>query len=82
MRVSKLTNLENKDLTYYLGLPYPILLIPDEDGYWFAEIPLLPGCMSDGEDWNEAYEHISEAKRAWLETALANGIPEPEIVKL
>ncbi|TVR19319.1 MAG: toxin-antitoxin system HicB family antitoxin, partial [Anaerolineaceae bacterium] len=30
-----------KDLSYYLSLPYPIELIPDEDGYWFARIPLL-----------------------------------------
>jgi len=34
---------------YYLSLPYPIELIPDEDGYWFARIPLLPGCMTQGE---------------------------------
>lgn len=79
-----MTTLMNKTLEYYLALPYTVELTPDEEGGWFVEIPLLPGCMSDGEDWNEAHERISEAKRAWLETALANGIPipEPEIVKL
>jgi len=32
-------------MTRYLSLPYTIELTPDEDGYWFAQIPLLKGCM-------------------------------------
>lgn len=39
-----------KDLAYYLALPYTIELIPDEDGYRFAQIPLLEGCMTNGEN--------------------------------
>lgn len=39
-----------KDLVYYLSLPYPIELIPDEDGTWFAHIPLLKGCMTQGDN--------------------------------
>jgi antitoxin HicB len=45
-----------KTLEYYLTLPYPIVLIPDEDGYWFAEIPLLPGCMTQGASREEAVQ--------------------------
>ena len=70
---------ENKSLEYYLALPYSILLVPDENG-WYAEIPELPGCMTGGETQAEALELIEDAKRSWLEVSLAHGdpIPEPE----
>lgn len=72
-----------KDLTYYLSLPYPIELIPDEDGFWFARIPLLEGCMTNGDSREEALRMIDEAKQLWLETALEVGktIPEPELAR-
>ncbi|CAG1009339.1 hypothetical protein ANRL4_04026 [Anaerolineae bacterium] len=68
----------NKDLSYYLSLPYTIELIPDEDGFWFAQIPLLRGCMTQGASRAEALEMLDDAKRLWLESALARGIPIPE----
>lgn len=72
---------QNKDIEYYMALPYTIELTPDEDGFWFAEIPLLAGCMTNGTDWNDTLEMIQDAKRAWLTTALDMGlaIPEPEM---
>ena len=70
----------NKTLEYYLSLPYPIELIPDDDGYWFAQIPLLPGCMTQGASRTEALEMLDEAKTVWLETALSEGIEIPEPV--
>lgn len=70
-------------LTYYLALPYAIELIPDEDGYWFARIPLLEGCMTQGNSREDALWMLDEAKVLWLETALAEGIaiPEPQPVR-
>lgn len=68
----------NKTVDYYLSLPYTIELTPDEDGTWFVEIPLLKGCMSQGDTRLEALEMIDEAKALWLETALAEGINIPE----
>lgn len=65
-------------LEYYLSLPYTIELTPDEDGVWFAEIPLLKGCMTQGDSRAEVLEMIDEAKMLWLETALAHDIPIPE----
>lgn len=70
--------MSDKPLTHYLSLPYTIQLTPDEDGSWFAEIPLLEGCMTQGDDRAEALALIDEAKALWLETALAEGIPIPE----
>jgi hypothetical protein len=37
-----------KTLEHYLSLPYRIELIPDEDSFWFAQIPELPSCMTQG----------------------------------
>ncbi|MFN8448647.1 MAG: type II toxin-antitoxin system HicB family antitoxin [Anaerolineae bacterium] len=67
-----------KDLEYYLSLPYTIELTPDEDGFWFAEIPLLDGCMTNGSSREDALAMIDDAKRAWLTTALEHGDPIAE----
>jgi len=70
----------SKSLTYYLSLPYTIELTPDEEGFWFVQIPLLKGCMTQGASREEALEMLDEAKALWLETALEEGIPIPEPV--
>ncbi|NPV27225.1 MAG: type II toxin-antitoxin system HicB family antitoxin [Firmicutes bacterium] len=70
-----------KDLNYYLNLNYEIKLrqlTEEEGGGWFAEIPLLPGCMSDGETAEEAIKNLIDAKNCWIETALELGRPIPE----
>jgi antitoxin HicB len=69
-----------KNLGYYMALPYTIELTPDDEGYWFAEIPLLEGCMTNGESQMDALEMIEDAKRAWLTTALELGLAIPEPV--
>lgn len=71
-----------KDLNYYLNLNYEIKirqLAGEEGGGWFAEIPLLPGCMSDGETVEDAITNVDNAKKCWVETCLELGrdIPEP-----
>ncbi len=70
----------NKTLDYYLSLPYSIELTPDEDGVWFAAVPLLKGCITQGDSREDALVMLDEAKALWLETALAEGIPIPEPV--
>jgi predicted RNase H-like HicB family nuclease len=38
----------------------------DEEGWFVAECPALPGCVSQGRDEQEALENIREAIQAWL----------------
>jgi predicted RNase H-like HicB family nuclease len=38
----------------------------DEDGWFVAECPVLPGCVTQGKDEQEALENIKEAIQAWL----------------
>lgn len=69
-----------KNLDYYMGLPYTVTLKPYSDGGFFAKVEELPGCMTEGDSREETLEMIEDAKRAWLTTALEDGvtIPEPE----
>lgn len=39
-----------------------------EGGYW-AEIPSLPGCISEGDTWDETVANISEAALGWIDVA-------------
>ncbi len=39
----------------------------DEDGFWVAEVPAMPGCLSQGNTREEALANIREAIEGWLE---------------
>ncbi|MBI4832477.1 MAG: type II toxin-antitoxin system HicB family antitoxin [Candidatus Lindowbacteria bacterium] len=39
----------------------------DEAGYFLAEVPALPGCLSQGKTREEAIKNIREAIESWLE---------------
>ncbi len=39
----------------------------DEAGYYVAEVPALPGCLSQGRTRREAIKNIHEAVAGWLE---------------
>lgn len=39
----------------------------DEAGYFVAEVPALPGCLSQGKTHEEAIANITEAIEGWLE---------------
>jgi len=69
----------NKTLEHYLGLPYTIEIIPDEDdGGYVARIRELPGCITQADTWEELQTMIADAKQIWLESALEHGDPIPE----
>ena len=44
-----------------------ILVEQDEDGFFVAEVPALPGCLSQGKTEEEALANIKEAVEGWLE---------------
>jgi len=47
----------------------------DEDGWWIAECPALPGCVSQGRTLDEAKANIREAIELCVETRLELGMP-------
>ncbi len=55
-----------------------VILAPGEDGYWVAEVPSLPGCISQGKTRQEALTNIKEAIEGYIATLEDDGIPVPE----
>jgi predicted RNase H-like HicB family nuclease len=58
-------------------MKYRVLITQDEDGAFVAEVPALPGCISQGETRNDAVRNIQEAIRAYLESLRTHGEPVP-----
>jgi len=54
-----------------------VLIEQDEDGMYVAEVPSLPGCISQGQTREEAVENFREAIAAYLESLEARGDPIP-----
>ena len=55
-----------------------VVLYPGEDGYWVAECPSLPGCISQGKDKAEAVINIKEAIDGYIAALKQDGLPVPE----
>ena len=45
---------------------FHVILEQAEDGWIVAEVPALPGCVSQGKDEKDALDNIKEAIIAWL----------------
>lgn len=58
-------------------MKYRVLIEQDEDGVFVAEVPSLPGCISQGETRARAVENIKEAIALYLESLTAHGEPVP-----
>ena len=48
----------------------------EEGGYW-AEVPALPGCVTQGETFEELISNLYEAVEGWL---MAGGEQMPESI--
>src|SRR5438034_10736323 len=71
------TNTALLPLESYLALPYTIRVTPDPSGGYVADVEELPGCISQGETWEEAGEMIRDAMSAWIAVHLEDGRPVP-----
>lgn len=49
-----------------------------EDQAFIAEVPELPGCMSDGKTYQQALKNLEGVIQEWIETAQELGRPIPE----
>lgn len=55
-----------------------VVLYPGEDGYIVAEVPSLPGCISQGGTRDEALANIREAITLHIEVLQERGEPVPD----
>ena len=45
-----------------------IIHLAEEGGYW-AEVPALPGCITEGDTMEEVMANLQDAIAGWLEVA-------------
>ncbi|MCH7680752.1 type II toxin-antitoxin system HicB family antitoxin [candidate division KSB1 bacterium] len=48
-------------------MKFNVIIEKDDSGYYVAEVPALPGCLSQGETFAKAKENIKEAIEGWFE---------------
>lgn len=55
-----------------------IIYWSEEDQTFVVEVPELPGCMADGETYEQAVSNAQQIIEEWIETAREMGRPIPE----
>ncbi len=55
-----------------------VIIYPGEDGYWVAECPSLPSCISQEKTKQEAVANIKEAIEGYVLTLEEDGLPVPD----
>jgi predicted RNase H-like HicB family nuclease len=56
---------------------YRVILEPNESGGYTVTVPLLPGCISEGDTKKEALSNIREAIELYIESLKEDGEPIP-----
>jgi predicted RNase H-like HicB family nuclease len=55
-----------------------IIYWSQEDEAYLAEVPELPGCMADGQTYQEALTNVEQVIQEWIQTAKELGRPIPQ----
>ena len=55
-----------------------VLIHAAEEGGFWAEVPALPGCVSEGDSLDETLANIREAAEGWLEVSAEQADADPE----
>jgi predicted RNase H-like HicB family nuclease len=55
-----------------------VVLYPEDEGGYSAEVPALPGCFSQGDTLEEALANIKEAAECWLDAVASQTGDEAE----
>lgn len=51
---------------YFSNMKLKAIIHPAEEGGFWAEVPALPGCVTQGETKEEVEANLQEAISAWL----------------
>ena len=54
-----------------------VILYPGENGFWVAECPSLPGCISQGDTKESAIKNIREAIEVYVLALQDDGLTIP-----
>jgi predicted RNase H-like HicB family nuclease len=56
-----------------------VVIYPGEDGHYVAEVPSLPGCISQGESKEAALANIKEAIELYIAALREDSLSVPHI---
>ena len=62
----------NKNLTEKV-LEYTVIFEPAEEGGYVVSVPLLPGCITQGETFEESVANIKDAMEGYLKVLKEEG---------
>jgi predicted RNase H-like HicB family nuclease len=62
-------------------MKYRVHIEQDEDGAFIAEVPSLPGCVSQGTSRVEALANVKEAIEAYIASLKAHAEPIPPSIE-
>ena len=60
-----------------MELKYTILIEKNEEGGYTVTVPSLPGCITQGDTWDEAIVNAKEAIAGYIEALKDLGKPLP-----
>lgn len=58
-------------------MKYRVLIEQDEDGFFVAECPSLPGCISQGKTREDAVANMQDAIKGYIESLKKHDEPIP-----
>ena len=62
-----------------MSIKYELIIYwSEKDRSFIVEVPELPGCMADGETYEQAVANTKRVIEEWVETARELGRPVPE----
>ena len=62
-----------------MSIKYELIIYwSEDDGSFIVEVPELPGCMADGETYQQAVSNAQQVIEEWIDTARELGRPVPE----
>ncbi len=62
-----------------MSIKYELIIYwSEEDASFVVEVPELPGCMADGQSYEQAVANAQRVIEEWIETARELGRPIPQ----
>ena len=58
-------------------MKYTVILEKGRESGYVARVPVLRGCVSQGDSREEAISHIKEAIEVYIQALLEDGLPVP-----
>ena len=79
MSLSSLSTVQPSTLNRPMTTRYELIIYwSKDDDSFVVEVPELPGCMADGQNYAEAVANAEVVIGEWIETARKLGRPIPE----